>query len=53
MSFSVPHGVKIPSSLKNIYKELVTDGFVAPTDGNLENWARQGVLLLNATLTVR
>lgn len=55
LSFSVQKGVTIPKSLINIYKELATDipGFVKPTHGNLEGWAKQGVLLLNATLTVR
>ncbi|MGN0903508.1 MAG: uracil-DNA glycosylase [Succinivibrio sp.] len=54
LSFSVPVGVKIPPSLVNIYKELETDikGFVRPNHGNLIPWARQGVLLLNAVLTV-
>ncbi len=55
LSFSVQKGIAIPRSLDNIYKELVTDipGFVKPNHGNLEGWADQGVLLLNATLTVR
>lgn len=55
LSFSVQKGIAIPRSLINIYKELQTDipGFKAPTHGNLEEWAKQGVLLLNATLTVR
>ncbi|MDF2447689.1 MAG: uracil-DNA glycosylase [Bacteroidota bacterium] len=54
LSFSVNYGIKIPPSLGNIYKELKTDiGFVVPNHGNLTSWARQGVLLLNATLTVR
>jgi uracil-DNA glycosylase len=55
LCFSVPHGIKPPPSLKNMYKELVTDisGFKAPEHGNLMQWAKQGVLLLNATLTVR
>lgn len=53
LSFSVPEGVKIPPSLRNIYKEIATDiGKEIPTSGNLEHWATQGVLLLNATLTV-
>ena len=53
LSFSVPEGVKIPPSLRNIYKEIATDiGKEIPTNGNLEHWATQGVLLLNATLTV-
>lgn len=54
LCFSVHHGVRVPPSLANIHKELVDDvGVAPPTDGNLEPWARQGVLLLNATLTVR
>lgn len=55
LSFSVQKGVKVPPSLKNIYKELSTDieGFETPNHGNLTQWADQGVLLLNATLTVR
>ncbi|QKJ31130.1 uracil-DNA glycosylase [Mucilaginibacter mali] len=55
LSFSVQKGIDIPRSLINIYKELATDipGFVKPSHGNLESWAEQGVLLLNATLTVR
>lgn len=55
LSFSVPSGVtKLPPSLKNIYKELHTDiGMAIPSNGNLENWADQGVFLLNAFLTVR
>ncbi|MCX2575249.1 uracil-DNA glycosylase [Pedobacter sandarakinus] len=55
LSFSVQKGIAIPPSLKNIYKELETDidGFIAPRHGNLTQWATQGVLLLNATLTVR
>lgn len=54
LSFSVPEGVKIPPSLRNIYKELSTSitGYSAPQSGNLEHWAKQGVLLLNAVLTV-
>jgi uracil-DNA glycosylase len=53
LCFSVPHGVKPPPSLVNIYKELKTDvGFQIPSHGNLESWAKQGVLLLNASLTV-
>jgi uracil-DNA glycosylase len=53
LSFSVPKGIKIPPSLKNIYKELQTDiGFKIPNHGNLSSWAEQGVLLLNASLTV-
>lgn len=54
LSFSVADGVRIPPSLKNIYKEI-SDEFnkSMPDSGNLERWAEQGVLLLNATLTVR
>jgi ATP-dependent DNA helicase PIF1 len=54
LAFSVMPDVRpIPASLKNIYKELVTDiGFVSPNHGNLEAWANQGVLLLNTVLTV-
>lgn len=54
LCFSVPQGVKPPPSLVNIFKEIETDlGIAPPGHGNLEHWARQGVLLLNATLTVR
>ena len=54
LSFSVQKDVPIPPSLRNIYKELNSDlGTEIPTHGNLEPWALQGVLLLNATLTVR
>lgn len=53
LSFSVPEGVRIPPSLSNIYKEIQNDiGTKPPRSGNLERWADQGVLLLNATLTV-
>tara|TARA_B100000745_G_scaffold195893_1_gene129049 strand:+ start:277 stop:939 length:663 start_codon:yes stop_codon:yes gene_type:complete len=53
LSFSVPDGVKTPPSLQNIYKEIKNDtGKDIPHSGNLENWARQGVLLLNSSLTV-
>lgn len=57
LSFSIPkEAKKIPPSLKNIYKELLIDlgedEFTIPTHGNLEKWANQGVLMLNATLTV-
>src|SRR5574344_1422156 len=54
LSFSVPVGVQIPPSLRNIYKELSLEipGFTIPDHGNLIPWARQGVLLLNACLTV-
>ncbi len=54
LSFSVPRGIKPPPSLVNIFKELNSDlGIKKPADGNLNRWASQGVLLLNATLTVR
>ena len=54
LSFSVQPGIKPPPSLINIYKELQTDiGLPTPTSGNLDHWAEQGVLLLNAALTVR
>src|SRR5665213_2841013 len=55
LSFSVQKGITIPPSLRNIYKELQTDipGFKIPNHGDLKEWAEQGVLLLNATLTVR
>lgn len=54
LSFSVQFGVKPPPSLANIYKELKSDLEIPiPAHGNLEKWADQGVLLLNATLTVR
>ncbi len=54
LSFSVPRGVPVPPSLRNVYKELTVDipGFAAPAHGCLESWADQGVLLLNAALTV-
>jgi len=53
LAFSVPCGVKIPPSLRNIYKELNNDlGVPVPNHGNLKAWARRGVLLLNTTLTV-
>jgi uracil-DNA glycosylase len=53
LCFSVAHGVKPPPSLVNIYKELASDlGIAPPGHGNLEAWARRGVLLLNAALTV-
>jgi uracil-DNA glycosylase len=54
LCFSVNEGIKIPPSLRNIYKELLTDisGFEKPNHGNLQNWAKQGVLLLNTSLTV-
>jgi len=54
LCFSVPPGIRKPPSLINIFKEIESDlGINAPEHGNLESWARQGVLLLNATLTVR
>jgi uracil-DNA glycosylase len=54
LCFSVPRGISAPPSLINIFKEIERDlGFPVPAYGNLDNWARQGVLLLNATLTVR
>ncbi|KHF38793.1 uracil-DNA glycosylase [Halalkalibacter okhensis] len=54
LSFSVKPTVKIPPSLKNIYKELQADlGHESPTHGSLVSWAKQGVLLLNTVLTVR
>lgn len=54
LCFSVPDGIPVPPSLVNIYKELNSDlGIPIPQTGNLEKWASQGVLLLNATLTVR
>lgn len=54
LCFSVNKGVKVPPSLVNIYKELHDDlGIDIPSHGYLESWAKQGVLLLNATLTVR
>lgn len=53
LSFSVNQGVAIPPSLQNIYKEIKADlGISPPNHGSLEHWAKQGVLLLNATLTV-
>ena len=60
LCFSVRKGIQVPPSLKNIYKELSNDpdvdfpqGGQIPTHGYLEHWARQGVLMLNAVLTVR
>lgn len=54
LSFSVPEGVILPPSLRNIYAEIQSElGVVPPASGDLTRWAQQGVLLLNATLTVR
>jgi len=54
LCFSVPEGVPKPPSLQNVFKEIHQDlGLPIPASGNLEHWARQGVLLLNATLTVQ
>ncbi|WDF65597.1 uracil-DNA glycosylase [Flavobacterium sp. KACC 22763] len=55
LSFSVNDDIKIPPSLRNIFREINTDfdSIFMPTSGNLEKWAQQGVLLLNASLTVR
>ena len=54
LAFSVPDGIQPPPSLQNIFKELHTDiGMPIPRNGNLEKWADEGVLLLNASLTVR
>lgn len=54
LSFSVPSGIDIPPSLRNIHKELQSDlGIAPPSHGSLVGWARQGVLLLNTFLTVR
>ena len=54
LSFSVQRGTRIPPSLRNIYAELHSDlDIPLPSHGNLEAWAKQGVLLLNSTLTVR
>jgi len=54
LCFSVNEGTPLPPSLQNIYKEIHSDiGEPIPKTGNLEHWARQGILLLNATLTVR
>jgi uracil-DNA glycosylase len=53
LSFSVPQGVKLPQSLRNIFKEIEADlGIKMSSEGDLTPWAKQGVLLLNATLTV-
>ncbi|RPH38488.1 MAG: uracil-DNA glycosylase, partial [Burkholderiales bacterium] len=54
LCFSVPEGVKIPPSLRNVFQEIQQDvGGPLPKSGNLERWAQQGVLLLNSILTVR
>lgn len=54
LAFSVPDGIKVPPSLRNIYKELQRDlGVSPPASGNLSLWAQRGVLLLNSSLTVR
>ena len=54
LSFSVPVGVRVPSSLANIFKELASDvGATRPSHGDLSRWAAQGVLLLNSALSVR
>jgi len=54
LCFSVPDGVEQPPSLQNIFREITQDiGIPAPSSGNLDRWASQGVLLLNATLTVQ
>jgi len=55
LSFSVPYGIKIPSSLRNIYANLKKYGHIenTPTHGNLESWSRRGCLLLNTSLTVK
>lgn len=54
LCFSVKKGIPIPPSLKNIYQEIYTDlGIPAPSHGELTNWAKQGVLMLNNVLTVR
>ncbi|OYQ70467.1 uracil-DNA glycosylase [Wohlfahrtiimonas chitiniclastica] len=54
LAFSVHHGIKVPPSLRNIYQELSTDieGFMPPAHGSLINWAKQGVFLLNTSLSV-
>ena len=54
LSFSVPNGIQLPPSLRNIYKEINLDlGRPSKTNGDLTEWARQGVLLLNSVLTVQ
>jgi|TARA_B110000967_G_scaffold22351_1_gene20667 uracil-DNA glycosylase len=54
LAFSVPNGIKIPPSLRNIFKELQRDlNYPISCNGNLDSWANQGVLMLNSSLTVR
>lgn len=54
LAFSVPKGMMLPPSIQNIYSELRTNiGFTPPNHGDLEGWARQGVLLINSIMTVR
>lgn len=53
LCFSVPNGTKLPPSLVNIFKEIEADVGIKNTNGDLTNWAKQGVLLLNSVLTVR
>jgi uracil-DNA glycosylase len=55
LSFSVPHGIKVPSSLNNIYRNLEKNKHInqIPKHGNLESWAEQGCLMLNSALTVK
>jgi uracil-DNA glycosylase len=54
LAFSVQEGIKIPPSLRNIFKELNTDlGMTIPSHGNLSNWSKQGILLLNTVMTVQ
>ena len=54
LCFSVQDNIKLPPSLRNIYKELESDiNFISPKNGNLTKWAEQGILLLNSSLTVR
>jgi uracil-DNA glycosylase len=53
LCFSVPPGVAMPPSLRNIFEAMRAEGIAPPPDGDLRGWARQGVLLLNTTLTVR
>ncbi len=54
LAFSVPRGIRLPPSIQNIYKELHDNtGFEPPNHGDLEGWAKQGVLLINSMMTVR